>query len=124
MAQKDGYVYTYDQDSHKLVFKAAMGPGFPNHDTSTNTQTPIQTCAGQGQYNGAAYDPRSGLMFAGSQYRCGTSSPNTSPSRPGAATTAGAPSSPPPGWATSMPSTGPRARCGGPSSRPWPSTPA
>ena len=72
VAQKDGYVYTYDQDSHKLLFKGAMAPRFTGHDDPTNPDKPIEVCGGQGQYNGTAYSPVSGLLFAGSQFRCGT----------------------------------------------------
>ena len=72
VAQKDGYIYTYDLDSHKLAFKAQMAPRTPNLHVETNKTTPLEVCGGQGQYYGATYAPNSGLMFAGSEFRCGT----------------------------------------------------
>ena len=72
VAQKDGFIYTYDQTTHQLLFKAQMAPRQPNFHVETNRQTPIEVCGGQGQYYGATYDPKTGLMFAGSEFRCGT----------------------------------------------------
>jgi PQQ-dependent dehydrogenase (methanol/ethanol family) len=72
VAQKDGNIYTYDTATHKLAFKAVMAPRQPNFHVETNKQTPIEVCGGQGQYYGATYDPKTGFMFAGSEFRCGT----------------------------------------------------
>jgi PQQ-dependent dehydrogenase (methanol/ethanol family) len=83
VAQKDGYIYTYDQDTHKLAFKAQMAPRTPNLHVETNKQSPIEVCGGQGQYYGATYAPKTGLLFAGSEFRCGTIQAEHQDFRPG-----------------------------------------
>ena len=71
LAQKNGYIYIYDQESHKLLTKALMAPKYVGMTDEANMKTAQTVCPGaHGQYNGTAYDPKNGLLFVGSEFAC------------------------------------------------------
>ena len=72
VTQKNGRIYVYDQDNHKELFQALMAPKYVEPDLPTNFAKPIDYCGGHGQYNGAGYDPVAGVLFTGSEFKCGT----------------------------------------------------
>ena len=72
VASKDGYLYTYDRKSRKVLAKSVTMTRV-NTDAPFLTDKPVKYCpGGLGQWNGPAYSPALKMTFVGSAERCDT----------------------------------------------------
>jgi alcohol dehydrogenase (cytochrome c) len=71
VASKEGHLFLYDRRTQKLIAKTeTMGPRV-NTDKPQSYTEPMLTCpGGHGQWNGAAYAPKTSMLFVGTEYRC------------------------------------------------------
>jgi alcohol dehydrogenase (cytochrome c) len=71
IAAKEGHLFLYDRQTQKLIAKTeTMGPRV-NTDIPQSYTEPVLTCpGGHGQWNGAAYAPKTKMLFVGTEYRC------------------------------------------------------
>jgi alcohol dehydrogenase (cytochrome c) len=71
VAAKEGHLFLYDRQTQKLIAKTeTMGPRI-NTDVPQSYTAPVLTCpGGHGQWNGAAYAPKTRMLFIGTEYRC------------------------------------------------------
>lgn len=73
VANKGGWLYIYDRDTHALLAKSAVS-AHENADVPMGTN-PIHTCPGPGggvEWNGPAYDPVSKALYINSVDWCAT----------------------------------------------------
>jgi alcohol dehydrogenase (cytochrome c) len=70
---KNGYLYLYDRDTQKVLAKSKTQSRYDNFDTPLSLTTPITYCPGShGGFNGAAYSPKTNMLFTGAEERCDT----------------------------------------------------
>ena len=70
---KNGYLYLYDRDSQKVLAKSKTQSRYDNFDTPLSLTQPITYCPGShGGFNGAAYSPKTNMLFTGAEERCDT----------------------------------------------------
>lgn len=70
---KSGYLFLYDRDSRQLIAKSPTVSRYQNVDTPFSLTAPVTFCPGShGGFNGPAYAPESGMLFAGAEERCET----------------------------------------------------
>ncbi|GJG89513.1 alcohol dehydrogenase [Gemmatimonadetes bacterium T265] len=73
LGSKDGHVYAVDRASHARLFKTAVTTISP--PPTPPTRRGVHACPGPlggVEWNGPAYDPRTGLIYAGAVDWCGT----------------------------------------------------
>jgi PQQ-dependent dehydrogenase (methanol/ethanol family) len=70
---KNGYLYLYDRDTQKVLAKSKTQSRYDNFDTPLSLTQPVTYCPGShGGFNGAAYSPKTNMLFTGAEERCDT----------------------------------------------------